>query len=171
LEKATIKSDSNSSTTVPAEAVSMSASITRSIVRKQLLRDGLRDIRVGILLGDGRMSVRKGWTAEQIDAAISWFRQEYARGANISVRPEGAHGTAWWMTSSLADRFGHLLAAVTLSDQHSDELAAAVHQGWEFFIGGLRRHVGRWPHRAANSHGPRASMRSVLANRRRAWAK
>src|ERR1019366_265167 len=47
---------------------------------------------------------------------------------------------------ALADRFGHLLAAVTLSDQHSDELAAAVHQGSEFFIGGLRRHVRRRPH-------------------------
>ena len=47
---------------------------------------------------------------------------------------------------ALADRFGYLLAAVTLSDQHSDELAAAVHQGSEFFIGGLRRHVRRRPH-------------------------
>ena len=37
------------------------------------------------------MLLREGWNAEQIDAAVSWFRRENAHGAHIFVRPHGAH--------------------------------------------------------------------------------
>ena len=37
------------------------------------------------------MLLRSGWSAEQIDAALSWLRRENACGAHIFVRPDGAH--------------------------------------------------------------------------------
>ena len=37
------------------------------------------------------MLLRERWNAEQVDAAISWFRRENAHGAHIFVRPHGAH--------------------------------------------------------------------------------
>ena len=69
----------------------MSVSITGSIVAKQLSAMGCQRFDVGILHRDGRMLPREGWNAVQVDAAISWFRRENARGAHIFVRPHGAH--------------------------------------------------------------------------------
>ena len=69
----------------------MSASVTRSIVAKQLSAMGCQRFDVGILHRDGRMLLREGWSAERIDAAVSWFRRENAQGAHIFVRPHGAH--------------------------------------------------------------------------------
>ena len=37
------------------------------------------------------MLLRSGWSADQIDAALAWLRRENARGAQIFVRPHGAH--------------------------------------------------------------------------------
>jgi hypothetical protein len=45
----------------------------------------------GVLGQDGRMLLRTGWSAEQIDTALGWFRRENARGAHIFVRPHGVH--------------------------------------------------------------------------------
>jgi len=69
----------------------MSASITRSVVRKQLCAMGCELFDLGILQHDGRMLLREGWSAEQIDAALSWLKRENARGAHIFIRPHGAH--------------------------------------------------------------------------------
>jgi hypothetical protein len=69
----------------------MSASITRSIVAKQLSAMGCQRFDVGILHRNGRMLLRERWNAEQVDAAVSWFRRENARNAHIFVRPHGAH--------------------------------------------------------------------------------
>ena len=46
---------------------------------------------IGVLRMDGRMLLRSGWSANQIDAALAWLRRENARGAQIFVRPHGAH--------------------------------------------------------------------------------
>ena len=69
----------------------MRASITRSVVRKQLCAMGCELFEIGVLRSDGRMLLRSGWSAEQIDAALGWLRRENARGAHIFVRPHGAH--------------------------------------------------------------------------------
>ena len=53
----------------------MSASITRSVVRKQLCAMGCELFDLGILQHDGRMLLREGWSAEQIDAALSWLKR------------------------------------------------------------------------------------------------
>jgi len=46
---------------------------------------------IGVLYQHGRMLLRNGWTAEQVNAALSWLRRENARGAHIFIRPHGAH--------------------------------------------------------------------------------
>jgi hypothetical protein len=69
----------------------MSASITRSLVTKQLSAMGCERFDVGILNRNGRMLLRERWNAEQVVAAISWLRRENAHGAHIFVRPHGAH--------------------------------------------------------------------------------
>jgi hypothetical protein len=46
---------------------------------------------IGILRQDGRMSLRSGWSAQQIDGALGWLIRENARGAHIFLRPHGAH--------------------------------------------------------------------------------
>jgi hypothetical protein len=46
---------------------------------------------IGVLHQHGRMLLRNGWTAEQVNAALSWLRRENARGAHIFIRPHGAH--------------------------------------------------------------------------------
>jgi hypothetical protein len=69
----------------------MSASVTRSVVRKQLCAMGCELFEIGVLRMDSRMLLRSGWTADQIDAALAWLRRENARGAQIFVRPHGAH--------------------------------------------------------------------------------
>jgi len=74
-----------------AETVFMSASTTQSVVRKQLRAMGCELFEIGVLRMDGRMLLRSGWSADQIDAALAWLRRENARGAQIFVRPHGAH--------------------------------------------------------------------------------
>ncbi|MGH7840939.1 MAG: DNA-primase RepB domain-containing protein [Candidatus Binataceae bacterium] len=69
----------------------MSASITRSVVRKQLCAMGCELLDLGILHRDGRMLLREGWRTEQVDAALNWLMRKNARGAHIFVRPHGAH--------------------------------------------------------------------------------
>ena len=69
----------------------MSASTTQSVVRKQLCAMGCELFEIGILRIDGRMLLRSGWSADQIDAALAWLRRENARGAHIFVRPHCAH--------------------------------------------------------------------------------
>ena len=69
----------------------MSASITRSVVRKQLCAMCCKSFDIGVLYQHGRMLLRNGWTAEQVNAALSWLRRENARGAHIFIRPHGAH--------------------------------------------------------------------------------
>ncbi len=69
----------------------MSALTTRSIVLKQLCAMDCELFEIGILHQDGRMLLRTGWSVEQIEAALSWLRRENARGAQIFVRPHGAH--------------------------------------------------------------------------------
>lgn len=46
---------------------------------------------IGVLRRNGRMLLRSGWSADQIDAALAWLRRENARGAQIFVRPHGTH--------------------------------------------------------------------------------
>ena len=46
---------------------------------------------IGVLRADGRMLLREGRTARQIDQEIQRLRRENARGAHIFVRPDGAH--------------------------------------------------------------------------------
>jgi hypothetical protein len=65
--------------TVPAEAAFMSASVTRSVVRKQLCAMGCELFEIGVLRMDGRMLLRSGWSADRIDAALAWLRRENAR--------------------------------------------------------------------------------------------
>jgi hypothetical protein len=69
----------------------MSASITKSVVAKQLRAMGCELFEIGVLHRDGRMVLRSGWNAERIDSALNWLRRENARGAHIFVRPAGAH--------------------------------------------------------------------------------
>jgi hypothetical protein len=69
----------------------MSASTTQSVVRKQLCAMGCELFEIGVLRIDGRMLLRSGWSADQIDAALAWLKQENARGAQIFVRPHGTH--------------------------------------------------------------------------------
>jgi hypothetical protein len=69
----------------------MSASTTQSVIRKQLCAMGCELFEIGVLRMDGRMLLRSGWSADQIDAALAWLRRENARGAQIFVRPRGAH--------------------------------------------------------------------------------
>ena len=69
----------------------MSASVTRSVVRKQLCAMGCELFEIGVLRMDSRMLLRSSWTADQMDAALAWLRRENARGAQIFVRPHGAH--------------------------------------------------------------------------------
>lgn len=69
----------------------MSASTTRSVVRKQLCAMGCELFEIGILQQDGLMLLRSCWSAKQIDAALGWLRRENVRGAHIFVRPHGAH--------------------------------------------------------------------------------
>ena len=72
----------------------MSASITRSVVRKQLCARGCELFEIGVLHPDGRMLLRRGWRTEQIDAAVGWLRRENAHGAHVFVRPHGTHTLA-----------------------------------------------------------------------------
>ena len=69
----------------------MSASTTQSVVSKQLCAMGCELFEIGVLQVDGRMLLRSGWSADQIDAALGWLRRENARGAQIFVRPHGTH--------------------------------------------------------------------------------
>jgi hypothetical protein len=69
----------------------MSASVTRSVVCKQLCAMGCELFEIGVLRMDSRMLLRSSWTADQMDAALAWLRRENARGAQIFVRPHGAH--------------------------------------------------------------------------------
>jgi hypothetical protein len=46
---------------------------------------------IGVLRMDGRMLLRSGLSADQIEGALAWLRRENARGAQIFVRPPGAH--------------------------------------------------------------------------------
>ena len=69
----------------------MSASVTRSVVRKQLCAMRCELFEIGVLRMDSRMLLRSGWSADQIDASLAWLRRENTRGAQIFVRPHGAH--------------------------------------------------------------------------------
>src|SRR5690349_7483416 len=69
----------------------MSASTTRSVVSRQLRAMSCELFEIGVLRQEGRMLLRGGSSAEQIDAALGWLRRENARGAHIFVRPHRAH--------------------------------------------------------------------------------
>jgi hypothetical protein len=69
----------------------MSASATQSVIRKQLCAMGCALYEIGVLNEDGRMLLRSGWSVEQFDAALGWLRRANAHGAQIFVRPHGAH--------------------------------------------------------------------------------
>ena len=69
----------------------MHTSTTRSVVRKQLGAMGCELFEIGVLRMDGRMLLRSGWSAAQIDAALAWLKRENARGAQVFVRPHGSH--------------------------------------------------------------------------------
>jgi RepB DNA-primase N-terminal domain len=69
----------------------MSTEITRTIVVRQLAAMGASRFDIGVLQQTGRMLLREGWSAEQVDTAIKWLRSENARGAHIFVRPHGEH--------------------------------------------------------------------------------
>lgn len=69
----------------------MSASVTRSVVRKQLFAMGCELFEIGILRPDGLMLLRTRWSAKEIDAALGWLRRENARGAHVFIRPHGTH--------------------------------------------------------------------------------
>jgi DNA primase RepB-like protein len=91
----------------------MGASVTRSVVRKQLCAMGCELFEIGVLRMDSRMLLRSGWSAEQIDAALAWLRRENAQGAQIFVRPHGAHAL------SLVD------------DLNAEALARMTHGGFQ----------------------------------------
>ena len=65
----------------------MSASITRIAARSQLAAMACERFEIGILQQSGRMLIRDGWNADQVEAVINWLRRENARGAHIFVRP------------------------------------------------------------------------------------
>jgi hypothetical protein len=69
----------------------MSSVITHSQVRRQLAAMACDYFELGILRQDGRMLLRKAWTASQIEQAMQSLRRENACGANIFVRPHGPH--------------------------------------------------------------------------------
>ncbi len=69
----------------------MSTPITPTIVRRQLAAMGASHFDIGVLQQTGRMLLREGWNADQVDGAINWLRRENARGAHIFVRPHGKH--------------------------------------------------------------------------------
>jgi hypothetical protein len=69
----------------------MSASITRSVIRKQFSAMGCELFEIGVLHQKGRMLLRRGWRTDQIDAAVDWLRRENTRGAHVFVRPRGTH--------------------------------------------------------------------------------
>ena len=69
----------------------MSIEITRDMVSRQLTAMSCGSFEIGVLRRSGRMLRREGWTSQQIEAAIRWLRHENARGAEIFVRPHGAH--------------------------------------------------------------------------------
>ncbi|MGH7933162.1 MAG: DNA-primase RepB domain-containing protein, partial [Candidatus Binataceae bacterium] len=106
----------------------MSASIRRIAVQKQLttiLYDGFD---VGVLLPSGRMLLREGWSADRVEAALNWFRQQNACGAHIFVRPHGIHEL-----SLLDDLSGDAIAAMKeLGFQHAlvVETSAGNFQAW-----------------------------------------
>ena len=69
----------------------MSASITETTVHKQLCAMRCERYDLGVLDHDGRMFLREGRSAAQVNATITWLRRENARGAHIFIRPHGAH--------------------------------------------------------------------------------
>ena len=69
----------------------MSASISRIAVRNQLAAMRCDSFDIGVLQQSGRMLLREGWSAGQVESAIKWLQRENARGAQIFVRPHGEH--------------------------------------------------------------------------------
>jgi hypothetical protein len=61
----------------------MSASITRSVVSKQLSAMSCELYEIGVFRQDGGMLLRSGCSVEQINAAIGWLRLQNAHGAQI----------------------------------------------------------------------------------------
>jgi hypothetical protein len=69
----------------------MSASITHSIVQKQLTSMGSEFFELGVLHRDEKMTLRHAVRAERIEHLIRWMRRENAGGAHIFIRPRGPH--------------------------------------------------------------------------------
>jgi hypothetical protein len=69
-----------------------SAVIVERLVRLQLRAMGCERFDVGIKRDAGEMILREGQGAIEIEETIKWLRHENAKGAQIYVRPTGAHG-------------------------------------------------------------------------------
>jgi hypothetical protein len=88
----------------------MSSDITRSQVRRQLAAMAGDIFDIGTLRPSGRMLLRERWSAEEIDAALTWLKRENVRGAHIFVRPCG--GSALTMIDDLsADAIAEMKAS------------------------------------------------------------
>jgi hypothetical protein len=74
-----------------ADVYTMSASITHIAALSQLAAMDCSCFDIGVFQQSGRMLLREGWSAGQVESAIKWLRRENARGAQIFVRPHGEH--------------------------------------------------------------------------------
>jgi hypothetical protein len=66
------------------------ASISASIVYRQLSAMGGSHFEIGVLRPDAVMLLRTAVTPAQVYEALHWLRRENARGAHIFIRPHGA---------------------------------------------------------------------------------
>jgi hypothetical protein len=67
-----------------------SASISASIMGRQLSAMACSHFEIGVLRPDAVMLPRIGVTPAQVYEALHWLRRENARGAHIFIRPQGA---------------------------------------------------------------------------------
>ena len=75
----------------------MDASITETVVRRQLLAMRSERFEIGVLKTNGRMTLCENQSIDRICKSMRWLRRENARGAHVFIRP------AWPHTLSFVD--------------------------------------------------------------------
>ena len=75
----------------------MDASITETVVRRQLLAMRSDRFEIGVLKTNGRMTLCENQSIDRICKSMRWLRRENARGAHVFIRP------AWPHTLSFVD--------------------------------------------------------------------